>query len=441
MFYTFQGLTSDGAYYIASFFPVTTAALPESPESVAVEDWDVFSANFAAYLLATTDALDQLTPADFTPNLTLLDSVVASLQVEPDNVLSGEETTPLSLPLVAPPVGLTYRASDGLWRVGANGKPQLLTERIDALPAPDATHAVYMDDERRMWLIDLADGSERQLATGVDLSWLYQWADDHMLLLGVWLTPAESEGAAIGHVTTLDISTGALKVIDEANLSLGRPALAPDSQTIAYDISPFYKDVSINGRLYHPDSGYQPFDLALFEGLSDERPWHLSNPAWSPDGTQLAWKWSSVEGSSSLVVFDLTQQTARTIFTWQPKGFGALPPSPTWSPDGQWLAIEIWANNQEESGLWLLAADGSSSRRISASGSNPHWLGSDQLVYAVCDENQMCTNQLFDLETGKLAILDLPPGTILLTPSTTLVSGKLYHSADSNDLELIYHPL
>ena len=47
-----------------------------------------------------------------------------------------------------------------------------------------------------------------------------------------------------------------------------------------------------------------------------------------------------------------------TVFTWQPAQFGALPPSPVWSPDGKWLAIEIWANNQDESGLWVLPADG-----------------------------------------------------------------------------------
>ncbi|KPK11978.1 MAG: hypothetical protein AMJ56_05315, partial [Anaerolineae bacterium SG8_19] len=44
-------------------------------------------------------------------------------------------------------------------------------------------------------------------------------------------------------------------------------------------------------------------------------------------------------------------------------------------------------------------------------------------------------------EATELAILDLPPGNILLTPSTTLVSDKLYHSADYNDFELIYYAL
>ncbi len=88
-----------------------------------------------------------------------------------------------------------------------------------------------------------------------------------------------------------------------------------------------------------------------------------------------------------------------------------------------------------------MAADGSAVRRIAGSCNHPHWLDSDRLIYANCDIDQMNTNRLYDLDTGESAILDLPPGNILLTPSTTLVSDKLYHSADYNDFELIYYAL
>jgi hypothetical protein len=353
-----------------------------------------------------TAVLDQLPPTEFIPDLTLLDAVVNSLRVEPDGTLSGSETAPPSLPLVAPPAGIVYRSSEGLWRFGAEGESQLLTEQVAALPAPDAAHAVYMDEERRLWLIDLTAGRERQLATGVDLSRLYQWGDDHTLLLGVWLTTAESEGAATGHVAMLDVDSGELQVIDEEYLSLGRPALAPDGETVAYDISPFYSDVVLNGRVYHPVSGSRPIDPTLFEMPGEERPWHLYNPAWSPDSTQLAWLWGAETGTR-LVLFDLTRQTATTALTWQPAQFGALPPSPVWSPDGRRLAVEIWANNEAEAGLWLMAINGSDARRISATGSGPVWLSSHELVYTDCNENS-CENRLLDLVSGTTVRLDLP---------------------------------
>ena len=81
LFYTFQGITDDGTYYVAAFFPLTTAVLPDTIE---VDDWDAFHANYDTYLSETTAVLDQLLPTEFTPDLTLLDAVVTSLRVEPE---------------------------------------------------------------------------------------------------------------------------------------------------------------------------------------------------------------------------------------------------------------------------------------------------------------------------------------------------------------------
>ena len=93
LFYTFQGFTNDGSYYVAAFFPLTTAALPDKIE---VEDWDAFHANYDTYLSETTAVLDQLLPTEFTPDLTLLDAVVTSLRIKPDSALFGESTYPSS---------------------------------------------------------------------------------------------------------------------------------------------------------------------------------------------------------------------------------------------------------------------------------------------------------------------------------------------------------
>jgi hypothetical protein len=78
VFYTFQGLTEDGSQYVAAYFPLYVSLLPDKEE---VEDWETFSANYAGYLLETTTALEQLAPAEFTPALTSLDAIIASLHV------------------------------------------------------------------------------------------------------------------------------------------------------------------------------------------------------------------------------------------------------------------------------------------------------------------------------------------------------------------------
>jgi hypothetical protein len=417
--YTFQGLTDDGQYYVAAFFPVKTAALADTEQ---VDDWEAFSVNYSTYVAETKAMLNDLTPLDFTPDLALLDAVVTSLRVEPDVELSGAETA-VSPEERAPvgPLGVyqVYDSDTGLYhlyRIETDGSPQqVVGQPYPLLPAPDAAHAVYMDDDGRLWLIDLAEGNERQLAEGTDLSWLHVWGDAQTLLVGVYLSATEREGLSIGHVATLDIDSGELQIIEEEYLSLGRPAMAPDGQSIAYDISAFSAD-AVNGRTYRSDDGSQPLDPALFDGLEGEPSCNLYNPAWSPNGRQLAWLCSE-ESGSHLVVFDLVRQTAMTVFTWQPAQFGALPPSPVWSIDGKWLAIEIWANNEDESGLWVLPADGTLARLHVSTGRDPIWLNPSQLIYADLDENMNGDIKLFDLDYGELGVLDLPSSsTVLLIP-------------------------
>jgi hypothetical protein len=419
LLYTFQGLTDDEQYYVAAFFPVTSAILPDT---VQVDDWEAFSINYSTYVAETKATLNNLTPLDFTPDLTLLDAVVTSLRVEPDVELSGAETAmpPYELGRIRP-IGV-YQVYDGdnglyrLYRVEMDGSPRQVAERpYPLLPAPGAAHAVYMDDDHRLWLVDLADGGEKQLAEGTDLSPFYLWGDSRTLLLGVLLPAATSEALYDSHLATLDIESGQLKLIEEDYVSLGRPAMAPGGQSIAYDISIFETD-GTTGRIYHPDSGSQPLDPALFAGLEGEESCDLYNPAWSPNGRQLAWL-CRAEGGFHLVVFDLVRGTAMTVFTWQPAQFGALPPSPVWSPDGKWLAIEIWANNKDESGLWVLPADGTLARLHVPTGHDPIWLNPSQLIYADLDENMNGDIKLIDLDYGDTGVLELPAGsTVLLTP-------------------------
>jgi hypothetical protein len=416
LIYTFQGLTNDGQYYVAAFFSMKTAVLPDT---VQVDDWDAFSLNYSTYVAETKTTLNDLTSLDFTPDLTLLDAIVTSLRVEPDVDLSGVETAVSPVELGGyRPIGV-YQVYDSdnslyrLYRVEMDGSPrQVAEQRYPLLPAPDAAYAVYMDDDRRLWLVDLASGSERQLAEGSNLSSLQVWGDAHTLLLGVYLSEAESEGLPIGHVATLDIDSGELQIIEEEYLSLGRPAMAPDGQSIAYDISAFSTD-AITGRIYHPEHGSQPQDPILFAGLEGEEPCNLYNPAWSANRKQLAWLCSG-EAGSRLIVFDLVRQTAMTVFTWQTAQFGALPPSPVWSNDGKWLAIEIWASNEYETGLWVLPTDGTLARLHVPTGHDPLWLNPSQLIYADLNENMNGDFKLIDLDNGRVGVLELPAGSKLL---------------------------
>jgi hypothetical protein len=83
IFYTFQGLTDDGNYYVAYFQPLATTTLPDSYEdSAAAEDEAAFAENYETYLRETIQALDEAAPADYSPDLSQLDGLIESLQLQ-----------------------------------------------------------------------------------------------------------------------------------------------------------------------------------------------------------------------------------------------------------------------------------------------------------------------------------------------------------------------
>ena len=80
MFYTFQGITDDKAYYISVILPVNHPSLPH-PDNVVLDD--AFYDNFTNYVADMQTQLNGKDPGTFNPSLLLMDAVVESLLVEP----------------------------------------------------------------------------------------------------------------------------------------------------------------------------------------------------------------------------------------------------------------------------------------------------------------------------------------------------------------------
>ena len=85
----FQGFSSDGQYFIAFFYPVTTDALPQSIADVPAKEQEQVASNLEGYLEARVEMLNALAPSDWEPDLSTLDAVLGSLQFETTGV--GEE--------------------------------------------------------------------------------------------------------------------------------------------------------------------------------------------------------------------------------------------------------------------------------------------------------------------------------------------------------------
>jgi hypothetical protein len=84
LFYTFQGLTSDGAYYVAAVLPIVTADLPNSDDIDlnAFFESMIDEEDIEEYMRGVIETLAE-TPAAFTPSLNALDEMMQSVTLPP----------------------------------------------------------------------------------------------------------------------------------------------------------------------------------------------------------------------------------------------------------------------------------------------------------------------------------------------------------------------
>lgn len=82
LYYYFQGLSSDGRYLISARFPVDTALLPNSVDEITDDVQAQFEQDSEAYLQGVRNTLNDLSPADWTPDLSQLDALVTSIQID-----------------------------------------------------------------------------------------------------------------------------------------------------------------------------------------------------------------------------------------------------------------------------------------------------------------------------------------------------------------------
>ncbi len=171
--------------------------------------------------------------------------------------------------------------------------------------------------------------------------------------------------------------------------------------------------------------------LASF-GLEAPKGITMGSPAWSPDGSRLAW-WAGGgfgEGGDwalTVAVFDLQDQTVQQAFTYTPVGGsdGWLP-APTWSPDGRWLAVST-RGERDRVNLWVVSADGGERFPLGRSES-PIWRPDSQaLVFSRWIEGDRLYQ---DTETVLVTLGDwaeeqlfLPSGTY---PQAWLTGGAVY---------------
>lgn len=81
LFYSFQGITDDGDYYVAAILPTNHPLLPSNENFPSVADAQAFVDNYDGYAAGTTRLLEEQEDSSFVPGLAQLDALIRSIEV------------------------------------------------------------------------------------------------------------------------------------------------------------------------------------------------------------------------------------------------------------------------------------------------------------------------------------------------------------------------
>ena len=221
MSYYYQGLTSNGVFYVSLIWPVSTESLPNTladvPEEVNAQVANADS--YAAYLQTTKDSLNALPTTGWTPDLAALDALVQSLTfpTELTPKLTGTTwqwvslTTPVEQTAVSDPTRYTITFNDdGTAAIKADCNNVVASYTADGgslsiLPGPSTLAACPEDSLGDQFVANLSNAAIYFFRDGE--LFMDMFADGGTLRFAAQQTvdlPAPTDGEAVATVIAPD---------------------------------------------------------------------------------------------------------------------------------------------------------------------------------------------------------------------------------------------